>query len=254
MSTRRSLPVYLIALSLSLLLPFAACDTVDPTPTTSQPTSTPGGSGGDGAGENEEGGGENEGGELEEGEIGGAFRVEVEPVSTLLGGITTEMTGSAVFFSDSESGRTVLILAEDDVLEATYPFEFVVLSTPDGLPAPGTYPLSLDTESSYMGGFVDLRGDGLVEVTLPFQEETFELPPSSILQTFSGELVVAASSADEIEGTLAFKGFPVDSEFPPLYVLGETNVTGTFRAVSVSEEDAPDIDIDLYLPDEFEIP
>ncbi|MEM6782940.1 MAG: hypothetical protein AAF624_04300 [Bacteroidota bacterium] len=243
----------LLVLVLSLLLPFSACDTVDPA--SSDPIQQPaGGSDGDSSDSDGGGGDETDNVDLEEGELGGSFAAKVEPISSLLGGVNAEFGGSAVFFDDSESGRTVMVLAHDDVLDAVYPFEFIVFSTPGGLPAPGTYPLSLDFDSSFMGGFVELRGTEQIDVELPFQEEVFALPPSTILQTFSGELVVTETSEDSIQGSFTFRGFPVDSEYVPLYVRGESTASGSFSAVAVSEADAPEIDIELYLPEDFILP
>ena len=245
----------LLALLLLLALPFSACDTADPS--LPDPSEQPVGGGGDQ--DSEDNGNDTDQNEIDEddwieGELGGAFRVKVEPMNNLVGGVTADFGGSAVFFEDSESGRTVFALAHDDLLDAIYPFESIVFSTPDGRPEPGTYSLDLDFEASFMGGFVELRGADVVEVKLPFQDEEFLLPPSTIIQTFSGELVITESSAGAVTGSFTFRGFPVDSEYAPLYVRGESAAKGSFRAVSVSEDDAPDVDLDLYLPEDFVLP
>ncbi|MEM9998105.1 MAG: hypothetical protein AAF809_10435 [Bacteroidota bacterium] len=258
---RRRLLAFLVAFALAL--PFAACDVSNPTDTPA-PTNpgNPGGEneGGENPGEENEGG-ENEGEEEEEnqdppdeGDLGGLFRVNVEPTSALLGGVTASFTGSAVFYVESDSERFVIALASNDVLNTAYPFEFVVFSTPDGLPDVGTYPLTLDLESSFMGGYAEVRGTDLIDIQLPISDEVYRLPPSAILQTFTGELVITSSTAERLEGTLSFQGFPIDTEAPPLFVRGESRATGFFEAILVDEEDAPEVDLDLYLPEDFEMP
>lgn len=239
----------------ALAFPFAACDTSDPTDAPPVPT-TPTNPGGEN--EEEENQEENEEEENQnppdEGELGGVFRVDIAPTNMLFGGVTASFSGSAVFYEEADSERFVIALADDRSFDVAYPFEFVVFSTPEGLPAVGTYPLSLDLETSFMGGYAEVRGTELIDIDLPISQQVYRLPPSAILQTFSGSLDITASSAERIEGTLRFQGFPLDTEAEPLFVLGESQATGFFEAVFVEEEDAPEVDLDLYLPDDFELP
>ncbi|MEO1077173.1 MAG: hypothetical protein AAFX41_14610 [Bacteroidota bacterium] len=120
----------LLVLLLSLALPFSACDTAGPS--LPDPSEQPVGGGGDQ--DSEDNGDDTDQNEIDEddwieGELGGAFRVKVEPMNNLVGGVTADFGGSAVFFEDSESGRTVFALAHDDLLDAIYPFESIVFST-----------------------------------------------------------------------------------------------------------------------------